>query len=134
MIKNKRAFLNGVWNYDFINEKLPRKCAVSDIDGSLERKGNFLFIETKATGAEIPTGQLRLYEQLIYTGVANVLFLYGDKDCPIYYQKLYKQDGRAELKPKKPINAEQLSNLVRSWYDWANSHPTGNYLASKTVV
>ena len=131
MINNNDAFLSGVWNYDFINERLPGKRAVSDIDGSLERKGNFLFIETKATGAGIPTGQLILYEQLVCTGVANVLFVYGDTDCPIYYQKMKKKGNKAVLGEKKSIDAERLASMVRSWYDWANGKPTENYTKSR---
>jgi hypothetical protein len=132
MINNKQAFMSGVWDYDFINECLPGRIAVSDIDGSLERKGNFLFIETKAEDASIPYGQYRLYEQLCYTGVGAVLFVYGDTDNPAYYQKMIMdKHGAVNLSNKKGTNRKHFAKLIRSWYDWANKNPTRYYENSK---
>lgn len=49
-------------NIEFFKGALPRKIAMTDIDGTVEVNGSFLFMEWKSYVGKIPTGQ-RIYFQ-----------------------------------------------------------------------
>lgn len=49
-------------NIEYFKGALPRKIAMTDLDGTVEVNGHFLFLEWKSYVGEIPTGQ-RIYFQ-----------------------------------------------------------------------
>ena len=91
------------------------KISMSDIDGVVERGGNFLFVETKAPGATINMGQSILLSHLAKLENAYVLVVWG-------------KPGKAEKVQVWPdgqvydIDTEGLRKMVSKWFKWANSH------------
>jgi hypothetical protein len=62
-IHNQALYEDGQWDWAILNGCFGKtKIAPTDIDGSIERNGKYLFIETKHPGASIPLGQGMFYE------------------------------------------------------------------------
>lgn len=51
-------------NIEYFAGALPRKIAMTDLDGTVEVNGHFLFLEWKSHGADIPVGQRIYFERL----------------------------------------------------------------------
>ena len=51
-------------NIEYFAHALPRKIAMTDLDGTVEVNGNFLFLEWKSHSGDIPTGQRIYFERL----------------------------------------------------------------------
>lgn len=51
-------------NIEFFAGALPRKIAMTDLDGTVEVNGSFLFLEWKSYAGEIPVGQRIYFERL----------------------------------------------------------------------
>lgn len=125
-INNMQKFMEGVWNWDFISDVLPSKVKVSDIDGVLEKNGWLLVLETKGEEVEkIPLGQYILYQNMVKSGTTTVLFLFGEKDKPKYYQLMCsntwgKPSSSVMFTNKIECNQEVIKQWVKKWFNKAS--------------
>lgn len=77
-LTNKSTYVRNLWNWDFLSEVLPGKIAISDLDGFCEINGQFLYIEAKSPGKQVPQGQVIAFNHLIEAEHNQVLILWGD--------------------------------------------------------
>ena len=104
------------------------KISPMDFDGVIERHGNFLIIETKNPGCEIPKGQLITLESAHRLGVFTVLLVWG-KTAPQTIQVWYPGNHRSDkLRGQKSdvvaTNTAKARAIVARWYEHANRNPT----------
>ena len=92
-----------------------------DIDGLVERKGNFLVFETKAPNKEIPGGQMITLNALLKTGSFTVFFLQGKNSATLQALTIcWKGKTMTTGRKFSPITAEYVNARTRSWFRWAN--------------
>ena len=99
---------------------LPGKIAFGDVDGIVEIKGNFLFLEFKEH-SNIPKGQQILYRRLTRLAPAIVLVIEADVETMDVFGVSYVASGRIE--PQVLMNLQGLKDLIKSWSDWALKNP-----------
>lgn len=96
-----------------------------DFDGVVERKGHYLIFETKDVGKEIPRGQQITLENLKNPKSFTVLKIWGKSKpekmvvCP------------HEGKEKEVTDIEEMKNIVKRWYKWADSVNSEGYIERK---
>ena len=116
-IQNAHAYLEGVWDWAMLNGCFGEtNIKPTDIDGFVERNGNFLVLETKKVGVEIPPGQLITFNQLRKTNVFTIVVLWGDNKEPEYMQVFTK----SKVTEIKQCNIEVFRKVVKWWFDKAN--------------
>ena len=91
------------------------KMSVSDLDGIIERRGNFLVIETKLPGVPISMGQSILFSHLSEVPGFTVIVVWGN---PGKAEKMMRWPDGGKI----DITTEQLRDEVSKWYQYANSH------------
>lgn len=79
----------------------------------VERRGHFLFIETKRMGEPLTQGQRILLEQLSLLPKWKVVVLYGDKGCPEVMRRF--KDGA--LCDTEGTSREDFQRRVSAWYE-----------------
>lgn len=88
----------------------------TDVDGFVERNGQFLVLECKPVLEAMPQGQRLALTALARIPVFTVLILIGNPpDDPRELITLPNWDVR------EPVTQEQMIETVRRWYEWANS-------------
>lgn len=116
-INNPELYMAGVWDWQFLNECFrPTRIKVMDIDGFVERNGRFLVIETKRSGAEIPTGELISFRQLVKQG-HWVLIIWGYQKEPVHDLLLMTPSGEVRYSDEEK---ETIQDIVHDWYRWAD--------------
>jgi hypothetical protein len=107
----------GLRNYQWINQHLPGKVGLMDIDGVLERRGKVLMLETKPFGATIPLGQRITLLAFVKMGV-HVWVCWSDaKDVHV---------GRMDERGEVPFITEtDVSGLIDHIVDWWDAADRG---------
>jgi hypothetical protein len=86
-----------------------------DLDGVIERRGQFLVFETKDIGVPIPKGQLYTLEALHRMGAFTIMIIYGkqqpEKSVCWYPDSTMKVDL---------VGVDAARQFVARWYRWAN--------------
>ena len=134
MIYSEKAFneslpaqYDGLFDWDWMANCFGEsKIMPMDIDGVVERKGNFLKFESKEVGKAIPMGQLFTLQAYHRLECFTVLFVYGKK-TPEMLASWDAPDFRSgvvmdETKPVK-VTVLQAQNYVAAWYRYADSNP-----------
>jgi hypothetical protein len=111
-IRDPIKFMEGFWDWGFLDNSLPGKIKVSDIDGIVEINGKFLILETKNYGAAIPIGQKIMYEKLWKTGLFTIVYLWGEKSFVEEMQVLYPGGKNS---PKKSATNDDFKKVVEWW-------------------
>ncbi len=95
-----------------------------DIDGVIERHGNFLIIESKGHGVPVPKGQMITLERFYAFGCVTVLFVWG-KNVPRHYRIWCATRFIDGLKHEEiyECTGESLTTLVRQWREHAEQTP-----------
>lgn len=111
--------LRGVlWNWKPVTDLLPGRCGASDIDGVIERKGNFLFIEAKSPGERMPLGQKIMLTKLagVNPYAITVLVVCGDRTTgEIHsYQRVNSRNF------EKPVDGKHFPAALQKWWKKAN--------------
>jgi len=120
-IRDVDKFLDKLWPWDWVNDCFGGKIRPTDIDGTVERNGFFLYLEGKSIGQELPTGQEIYFKNLTYKlghgTVALILWarIVGD---PIMFQMIYE----GKVSPIKNCTKEAIRIFCRKWYAHAESH------------
>jgi hypothetical protein len=84
MINNKKAFDNALWNWDILNGCFGTgKIKPTDIDGLVERNGQFLLIEAKGPGVPVKMAQDIVHRNLISLKCFTVIVIWGNPGRPI---------------------------------------------------
>lgn len=121
-IRNMAAYQASVWDWSWLNGAFGGSLIrVSDIDGMVERRGNFLMFEGKKGGI-VSNGQSIMFDAWVRRGNA-LLVLHGmdhkDRDMIIV--------ARGGLWPvvASPVNGNRqtVRQLCNDWYWWANKNP-----------
>lgn len=97
--------------WDFLAGVLPGGICPTDIDLVIERKGRFLVLEGKRSGAIFKTGQRRFYDALHDPPRVIVVHFYGTP--PDEVKEFAKWGDKA-----KPGDTEALIGWVRTWFEW----------------
>jgi len=95
------------------------KLLPSNLDMVLERKGKFLVGEWKRPSEQISFGQRILLEKLNGTGHFIVLIIEGDTDEQMVVNKIQILTSAGLEDVGETV--EDLKNIIRNWYDWANT-------------
>jgi len=119
---------------------------VADVDGVVERRGHFLWLESKPERADgnrqIPKGQELTHEALLRMGAFTVITVWGTTDTDMAHEHLRYSDTTAMLCSlgvptptfarvwredgttwEGPTNKEHFKKMVRGWFEWADKNP-----------
>ena len=106
-------------NWEIFNECfIPTKIKITDIDGLVEHKGWFLFIEVKQNTKKIPDGQRILFEQLTrITKRITVLLLYVQGTCNEMDIREYAMFQKGEMiRGWTSTNTEKIEGMITRWF------------------
>ena len=97
------------------------RIAVSDVDGMfvVERRGHFLFLETKGIDEPMTQGQRILLIALSRVPRFTVIALYGEKGWP---EVLRRMENGEELGVEE-TSRKDFQRRVGDWYARANGQP-----------
>lgn len=117
-INNPQLFMEGFWDWGILDGCFGEtRIKPTDIDGFVERNGNFLVLETKKQGVKIEYGQQKTFNELLLTGKFTVLVIWGQKDKPEAL-KLYSPFLPQKYKAGKYSDNISLSDLRNSVWWW----------------
>lgn len=119
----RRSFIP--WDWEIFNGCFGEtKIKLSDIDGIVERKGNFLAVEKKHPGESMQSGQRFTLEAFVKQG-HHVLVLEGKSEWDINHVELWTPNGNGVVNKYLPKeqNTSGAQEVVSKWFDWANSNP-----------
>ncbi len=118
-INNPDKYLAGIWDWAILDGCFGEThIKPTDIDGMVERNGNFLFLETKAPGVPLPRGQEISFRRLAAQPDTVVMVVWGEQNQPVQLQvfsslfpdgKLIKADG------------DTFRHFVQVWYERADA-------------
>lgn len=120
-INNPDKYLAAAWDWGFL-----KKCfgstgiEPSDVDGMVERRGNFLVLEAKPPGrgrplaVRIKKGQLLNFEAMARTGIFTVIILFGKPNEPEEYCLVNGTPGKSEI---KACDLAEIQNIVATWFE-----------------
>lgn len=104
------------WEWGWLSDVFPRGISPTDIDALVEINGKFLFIETKAPGKTVETGQRLALERLRDVTGAWLLYIWGPRNDPKHFRLEgpggYVQDGVA-------AEGQQTIRQICEW--WVSS-------------
>lgn len=124
-LRSHNNFINSHWDWTPFNPCFvtasgqQTRIRISDIDGSVERNGHFLIMETKRPGEEMKEGQKR-YLRASVRRMDAVLVLHGHPNMP---DKLFFY--RPNTDQPQIINPCVLSDalrVVKGWFLWADAN------------
>lgn len=118
-ISSAHRYLENVWDWSLFDGCFDNpKVSVGDLDGTLERNGYLLILETKAPNVDLPTGQRIAFTNLCRTST-TVFVIWGrpgkPEACQIYH--------RNQVHDRQPCNRETIRRMVGNWYRWASRQP-----------
>ena len=76
-LESPSAGFDGVFDWAWMEGCFGKNITPMDLDGMVERMGQFIVFETKDVGVEIPKGQQITLNALYDLGVFTVVFVYG---------------------------------------------------------
>ena len=118
-IRDKEKYIDNLWDWGFLDDCFGNtKIKVTDIDGAVERWGNFLIIETKLPGNEIPKGQQIMFDAMVNSGLFTIVYLWGENNQPRKMRVAGPQGDDLYTN----ISEEDVLNVVRSWFVYANKN------------
>lgn len=117
-INSQERFIAALWDWGILDGCFGNtKIALTDIDGLVERKGQFLLIEAKGKGVELKDGQRRLLITLSNLSQFTVFIVWGDKNKPEKLQIF----SRGRQYSRKDTNLEHFRQKVSEWYIMADT-------------
>ncbi len=110
------ASFDGYWDFSVLDECFDY-IGMTDIDGLRETNGNFLCIETKNPGVEVPYGQMKTFKQLIETGRFTIIIVEGKPGVsPVTKITVMYPDGKIRVRTP---GVDSLKSICRNWNSWA---------------
>ena len=93
----------------------------SNVDGILERNGQFLILEWKRSGEKVSEGQRIMLQALAAKPSFMVVIIYGNTDNETVVDSYWLLTP--EGKPVKTgISFESFKQFYRQWYEWADGN------------
>lgn len=117
-INNPDKYMAGVWDWAILDGCFGEtRIKPTDIDGMVERNGNFLFLETKAPGAALPQGQEIALKQLVRGDGDVVMVLWGEQNKPEQMKVFSRKcpDGKVI-----DADGDTFRRYVKRWYERAD--------------
>jgi hypothetical protein len=116
-INDPIKYCAGLWDWGILDGCFgDTKIKPTDIDGFVERKGKFLWLETKAPGADIPEGQQLTFAALARIKLFTIFIIWGSKDAPQEIQVM----GHWGRSKKLPCTLGRLRDFVSRWFKWVD--------------
>lgn len=106
--------------FSVFKDCLPGRISFADVDGLVEINGNLLLLEWK-DHEQLSTGQRILYQRMTRLCPAGVFLVEGDAE-DMSVQSL-STVWAGVIGPREPIDLEGLCGYIRTWADWAKTHP-----------
>lgn len=101
----------------FFDDCFPGRIGMSDIDGVVEVRGRFLFLEWKSTGGVVTTGQRIMFEQITSLSSdkmkVTVIVVYGNPENMVVDAMQVFTGGKARNMEK--INIDVLKERIGAW-------------------
>lgn len=113
-----RAYKDALWASPFAGTRISH----GDTDFELERNGQWLVIEGKRLGEEMPTGQRLTNEERVRQG-RTVLLIYGDPPTGIVAMQHYPG-------PIREATWAHVWHFERTWFEWANQQDKPAFVES----
>ena len=112
-IRNLQRFNDALWDWAILDGCFGNtRIAPTDVDGMVERNGQFLFLEAKGPSAVIPVGQRITFEHALNTGIFTVIVVWGRPNEP--EAMMVCRLGR--MGQKVPATLTDLRQAVADWY------------------
>lgn len=131
-INNPREYVDNLWDWKVLDGCFGRVIKPSDIDGHVERKGFFLYLETKSPTAELKEGQEISITNRVRDGISTHMVIWGNPGEPQVIW-VYRPAPKHQNNPEKYPNANltTLQRLCRDWFAAADDYrrPWGACLA-----
>jgi hypothetical protein len=117
-INNEDYYMGSIWDWGLLDDCFgTTKIKVSDVDGIVERKGKFIFIECKSHNAPITQGQAIMHNSLIKTGVFTVLLIWGDANKPTKMKAM----GKNWNKEFSIATLDDIHSFVERWFAYVDN-------------
>jgi hypothetical protein len=115
-IRNMQAYDRGIWDWEILRGCFgDTKICPTDIDGCVERKCKFLYLETKQPGKDVPLGQRITLEQLAKRG-DTVLIVHGEQGNTEHITKMTPFG----IQNYEDASNDTLRDMVTQWFRWAD--------------
>jgi len=112
-IKNKDVYVANLWDWGFLDSCFGgTRIRVTDLDGLVERRGHFLYLEAKSPGKEVPIGQQIMFDHIVAAG-NTVLVIWGQPNDPQAAQVWGSEVFIADT--------AKIQQIVARWYQCAES-------------
>lgn len=117
-IRSVASYMRGLWDWTFLNVCFAgTRIKVADVDGIVERRGHFLWLEAKPEKRngihEVTDGQRYTHEALMRTGAFTVITVWGDSSNDLSSEYLARTDATAMI----CALGEPEPTYVRVWYE-----------------
>lgn len=106
-------------DFQWVNQHLPGKVGMMDIDGALERNGWVLHVEMKPGAAPLPLGQRLTFKTYVRLGI-DVWVVWTKSRTLV---EVGRMDANGELGEVKRMKVDTLARRIREWFDFADQHP-----------
>lgn len=98
----------------------PPRIGMSDVDGVVELGGRFLFLEWKAAGGTVQTGQRIMFEQITALSPrVTVIVVSGDPQAMTVWSVQVFHGGKAS--PADRTDIDGLKARIKAWSDRAQT-------------
>ena len=118
-IRDKDAFMRGLWDWKVLDGCFgDTHIRPMDVDGLIERRRHFLFLEAKPAGGTLTKGQeITLTELSLQPRTCCVVF-YGDpQEETVERITVFT---RGEARDQADASLDGLRTFVSLWYAWAD--------------
>jgi hypothetical protein len=121
-IEDPRRYVNGIWDWACLDGCFgTTKIKPQDIDGFVERNGEFLSIEAKSIGTPLKQGQEICWKQRIKSGVDTVIVIWGDPATKtIQRMQILSAFGDETI---DPCTLEDFRRKVSAWFKFSERKP-----------
>jgi len=110
-IRSRETVAERLWDWGFLNAAFPGQIRPMDLDGIVEKNGQFLVLEGKPLGHSLPTGQKITLEKMAAKDDFCVVVLFGEPGQPEQMKVLGHHD--------MPIDCTKADvvRLVEAWIE-----------------
>lgn len=130
-IRNFEGVREGFIDFSAFDGCFPNdRLSFTDLDGMMERKGNFLVLEKKGIN-RLTLGQKLLLKQLLALGVFTII-VFGPSEYKPEFITVYYPDGNMCV-AQNPSHKE-LRRVISEWFKYADSHPTETFISSQDII
>ena len=115
-IRDMQKLIDSTWDWGFLKDCFgSTNIEPTDIDGFVERNGEFLVIETKLPNNKITTGQAIAFRAMVNIGRFAVILIWGKPGFP---ERVVTITGKGEVEHDPSI--EKIKELVSKWFQYAD--------------